>query len=577
MYLNYNGKNINHEDTPAYRYAAGIAEGKKFITIDGIKKNIQVGKYMRLAVERFFKDIEAANFELDWDTGYRPIKFAEKLCHHHKGKLWAGKPFILEPNQHFTFLQTYGWRRSDGTRRIRRSFKTVARKNGKTSEKAIEALYHLIVDGSDGAQIWCGATKEEQARILVNDAGSIARKSPALRDLMEYYTYQGQIKRVSHKTKMSFIAPLGRDSNTQDGFDPSQGYIDEWHAHKTDDTANVIESGMGAQSEPLMSYITTAGVNKSYPCFAVTRKFGIDILENKLQDDSQLITIFELDKDDEWDNPDNYIKANPNLGASVNIEYFLDRLTIAKNQAGTKEVDFKTKNLNMWVDAPDVWIQDDIWQKNTHGINPDALNGEMCWGGLDLAGGTDFNAFVLIFPRMIDGVIPVKAMFWLPSERVKNRKDGQDFTNWVDQGYIKTTPGNIIDYDIVVGDIMNEISKYQFQSMAYDRAMAHSGFAQDLMKADVEMFEVSQYILQLSAPTKEFEILVSDYRFEHFNNPVMRWMMGNAVIQQDSNNNIKINKQKSFNKIDGIAALINAIAIYYTPAEEEIEPQIFSI
>jgi phage terminase large subunit-like protein len=576
MRLNYNGKNINHEDTPAYRYAAGIAEGKKFITIDGIKKNIQVGKYMKLAVERFFNDIEAANFELDWDIGYRPIKFAEQLCHHHKGK-WSGKPFLLEPNQHFAFLQTYGWLKSDGTRRIKRAFKTVARKNGKTSDKALEALYHIIVDGGEGGQVWCGATKEDQARILVNDAGNIARKSPAIRDLLEYYIFQGQVKRISHKSNRSFVAPLGRDSKTQDGLDPSLGIIDEYHAHKTDDTLNIITSGMGAREQPLISIITTAGVNKSFPCFSVTRQKGIELLENRIQDDSQLMLIYELDKDDEWDNPDNYIKANPNLGYSIFEQYLLDELVIAKNQAGTKEVDFKTKNLNMWVDAPDVWIQDDIWQKNTHGINPELLNGQTCWGGIDLAGGTDFNAFVLIFPKMIDGIIPIKSMFWLPSERVKNRKDGQDFTNWVDQGYIKTTPGNIIDYDLVVGDILNEISKYNFQSMAYDRAMAHSGFVQDLIKADIDMYEVSQYILQLSAPTKEFEILVSDYRFEHFKNPVMRWMMGNAVIQQDSNNNIKINKQKSFNKIDGIAALINSIAQYYTPLEETIEPEIFSI
>lgn len=576
MKINYNNKTISHEDTPAFRYAAGLVEGKKHITINKVKKEITAGRYMRLAAERFFRDLEKRDFEMNWDKGYKPIKFAENLCHHHKGTI-VGKPFVLEPHQHFVFLQTYGWVREDGLRRVRRVFKTVARKNGKTSEKAIEALFHINYDGGEGAQVWCGATKEEQARILVNDAGSIAKKSPLIKNLMEYYTFLGQTKRVYQKEHRSFIAPLGQNSDTQDGFDPSLGIIDEYHAHKTSDIYNIIESGMGARKEPLISIITTAGFNKSFPCYAVTRKTGLDILENKIQDDSQMCFIFEMDDQDEWDDPTNYIKANPNLGVSVEPSYLPDRLKKAKNEGGTTEVDFKTKNLNAWVDAPDVWITDDIWLQNTHGVNPDILHGQPCWGGLDLAGGTDFNAFILIFPKTIENIIPIKSFFWLPSEKVRNRKDGQDFTNWVNAGYIRTTPGNIIDYDLMVGDMMDEIEKYNFQAMAYDRAMAHSGLVQDLIGAGMNVFPISQFMRELSAPTKEFELLVSSYQFEHFNNPVMRWMMGNAVLQRDSNNNIKIDKGKSLNKIDGIAALINAVAQYYTPVEEEIIPQIFSI
>ena len=576
MRINYKGKRISHKDTPAYRYAAGIAEGVKHITIDGLKKDIAAGKYIKLAVDRFFNDIEKRDFELDWALGYKPIKFAENLCNHHKGK-WAGKPFILEPNQHFAFLQTYGWLRDDGTRRIRRVFKTVARKNGKTSEKAIEALYHINIDGGPGSQVWCGATKEEQARILVNDAGKIAQKSEHLRDMMTYYTYQGQIKRITQNELSGFVSPLGQNSLTQDGFDPSLGVIDEYHAHKTDGILNIVESGMGARSQPLMTIITTAGFDKSHPCFNVTRKFGIDILNNQIQDDSQLIFIYEIDQEDDWQDPANYIKANPNLGYSVNLEYLIDRLQIAKNEGGSKAVDFKTKNLNIWVDAPDVWISDDLWQSNTHGINPEDLKGQPCWGGLDLAGGTDYNAFVLIFPDTYPDIIPVLAFFWLPSDRVKNRRDGQDFTTWVDQGHIKTTPGNIIDYRMMVNDITEIIYQYDFKAIAYDRAMAHSGLAQDLISADLELYEISQFITQLSAPTKEFETLVSSGKFEHFNNPVMRWMMGNVVIQRDTNANIKINKSKSLNKIDGIAATINALAQYYTPTESNPEPQIFKL
>jgi phage terminase large subunit-like protein len=436
----------------------------------------------------------------------------------------------------------------------------------KTTESAIKAKYFITKDGEQGAQVYACATKEDQATIVVNDAGRIIEASPILRDRFQLFRYKSDIKKVVYAPTNSFIKPLGRDSNTQDGFDPSVGIIDEYHAHPDASLLNVLESGMGMRRQPLIDIITTAGFNQQGPCFKL-RKLCIDILEGRKTDDSLLTMIFALDDPERWEDETEWIKANPNmedvyLRDKIIMPYLRDRYKQAKNEGSSKEVDFKTKNLNIWCDAPEVWIPDDRWAGNTHGIKESDLYGGTCFGGLDLASGIDLNAFALIFPNFttVAGkqIHPIRVWVFMPADNVNSTRF--DYSDFHRAGHIITTPGNIIDHSYMVSFIAEEVAKYNFISGAYDPYLAHHGTIQGLTREGILWHPISQGFRTISTPTKEYERRAWNGEFEHFKNPLLRWMMGNTAIIKDPNDNIKINKGNSINKIDGVAAAINALA-----------------
>ncbi|GAH01029.1 unnamed protein product, partial [marine sediment metagenome] len=233
------------------------------------------------------------------------------------------------PHQRFYFASLFGWvNKNTGLRRFKESYKEVARKDGKTTELAIVSLTHLMIDKEEGSQVYCGATKEAQATILVNDAGKIINKTPELKNRFRLFTNREKYSRVVYDKTSSFIAPVGADSKTLDGFDPSVGNVDEYHEHKTDEVLNVIVSGMGSRREPLLNIITTAGFNKNYPCYSVKRKTAIEILKGVKVDETFFIMIFTLDDGDDWKDESVWIKANPNLGVSVRMDFLLNTLWI---------------------------------------------------------------------------------------------------------------------------------------------------------------------------------------------------------------------------------------------------------
>lgn len=533
-----------------WQYAEGVMDG-----------SITVGRYIYLAVERFYADLENKKFTFDYEKGKRVVNFSEKLCHHWKGVL-SGKPAILEPHQHFYIINQFGWLREDGTRRFRQSYKEVARKNGKTTEEAIKALYMISADGATGAQVYCGATKEEQARILVNDAGQITQKSPSLFKYFDVFKHKNMINRVVFPDSQSFIGALGRDSRTQDGFDPSMGIMDEYHEHKTDDLLNVIESGMGARVEPLLDIITTAGFNRFSPCYAL-RKNCINVLEGRKEDDTLFTMIFSLDEEDDWEDESNWIKANPNLGVSVRPDFLQDRFVKAKNEGGTKEVDFKTKNLNIWTDASQTWIKDSDWQDCTKEMNLNHYKGRKCFGGLDLSKTRDISAFTLIFPND-DNTFDCIFWFWLPIEQAYHREklDQIPYVKWANDGFIQLTEGNVIDQRHIFKTICEVCEIYDVHSISYDRYSA-TQLIIDLQGEEItQMHPFGQGFISMSTPTQMLEEAVISKRLRHNGNPAMRWMMSNIDISRDAAGNIKIDKAKSTEKVDGPVSLVMAIGDY---------------
>lgn len=551
---------------------------------DVIDDKIITGNLVKKAVERFVRDYDKKEYIFDYDTGKRIVDFTEKFCHHHKG-IYAGKPIVLLPHQWFYFINLFGWKNPEtGHRRFTNSYKEVARKNAKTTESAIKGLYLLSKDNEMGAQVFVAATKEAQALIAVNDAACIVQASPKLRSKFNTYKQKEFYYRVIHPESNSFMRAIGRDSDREDGTDPSATIVDEYHAHPDDDLVNVQQSGMLMRAQPLMDRITTAGFNTDGPCYKF-RRVCIDVLDGNKVDEQLFAMIFSLDKEEEWEDPEMWIKVNPNLDDpylrdNVIMPYLKQRVREAKNEGGEKIVDVKTKNFNWWCEAKDVWIPDEKWAKNTHGISKDELLGATCFSGYDLSARHDICAVALLFWEFTkrnlpivqeDGSVldmerwihPILWWYWIPEAKVRQNKERIDYTEWVESGYIHTVPGDTIEWEYLEQVIYDEFPKYQHYSGAYDRYLATNGLIQHLDAQGFTLHDIPQGFASISEPTKEFGTLAINGQFEHFNNPVSRWMNKNTTIIRDSNRNIKIQKidgNKGNLKIDGIAAAINALA-----------------
>jgi len=520
------------------------------------------GELIKLAVERHSNDLTKSwHYYFDRDKAQKAITFFERL-HHWKGE-WAGTPIILEPHQVFYIGSMFGWLREDKTRRFRTSFKEVARKNAKTTECAGKSIYHLLSDGESGPQVYFAATKEDQARIGFKDMQEITKRTPGLKQYLRVMT-----KSVLNDSNGGFAKPLGSDSDTQDGFDPSWAVVDEYHAHKTDQMLNVLESGMGARRQPMIDVITTAGFKKEFPCYSNLRKVSIDVLRGIKEDETLLALIFEQDKDDDWKDESVWIKSNPNLDVSLKLDFLRTRLKKALNEGGTKEIDFKTKNLNIWTDSSDTWIPDEVWMRGDRPL-PE-LKGRKCWGGLDLASVRDITALVLIFP-IVDEFYTLRYYF-VPESCVKSREE-MDYRGWVNDGYMIETPGDVTDYNYIKSTIDDITVTYDVQKIAYDRFNS-SQLVIDLTEKGIPMAPFGQGFLSMTSPCKELEALAHNGKIVHDGDPVLRWMNSNVVTNTDPAGNIKLDKGKSMNKIDGMVALVMALGEFMLKVKPVAQPNI---
>ncbi len=527
-------------------------------------EDVRVGRILtcelvQLAVERYYSDLDNAlerGWHFDRKAAARAIKFIENLKHT-KGE-WAGQKFRLEPWQQFVVWNIFGWKNGDGTRRFRYVYIEIARKNGKTALSAGIGLYMLFADGESRPEVYSAATVKDQAKICFADAVEIVKAT----DLRNYLTpYRNSI---AYDLKGGQFKPLSSDYGTHDGLNPSCGIIDEFHAHKDSGMFDVIKSAFGARRQPLMFIITTAGFNKAGACYAY-RDNVAKVLRGVNKDDTLFGIIYTLDEKKEWDNPKMWIKSNPNLGVSLSADYLADQIKDAKNRPEAVR-NVMTKNVNLWVDAERTWILDEKWVECVG--SPRDLRGCDCWGGLDLSNVSDITAFVLIFNE--DDRFQLLSFFWIPEEKMleKVRKENINYDMWVREGYVKVTPGNVLDYDFVKADILQLCTQYNLRSTAYDRWNSSQTII-DLSNEGMEFSPFGQGYGSMAAPTKQFETLVLTKQIEHFGNPVLRWMLASTVVMTDPAGNIKPDKAKSTQKIDGIVASIMALGEWMTAQANE--------
>ena len=554
--------------------AKKLSIAEKYIH-DVTNGNIVVNDYVRLAVERHLKDLtDGINRGLHFDrkAAERAIKFYSFL-RHGKLKKFAGKPFEPSPWQAFIDWVVYGWKNSNGFRRFNIAYVQVPRKNGKTVKIAKDGLYLAFKDGEIGSEVYAVANKEDQARLALGEAWNIVKNSPQV----HYYdpakmderleNYGGKkniklIKSIIEPSSSSFFQSLGSDSRTQDGLNPHGAIIDEYHEHVTDDMVNVITSGTGAQDEWLMWIITTAGFNISGPCFE-ERETCIKILQGIIEQDNKFAYICEPDEGDDWENEEVWAKVNPNWGVSVNPAEVKKAYIDAKNKP-SRINNFKTKYLNIWTSTHDVWIKDEDYQACNFGLKLEDLYGRPCHGAFDLASHVDINVFSLFFTDKKP--YDIWRFAWCPEDKVLDRKERVPYDLWVEQGWLKATPGNVTDIDIMTDDIINILEKVDCISIGYDPARAFHGVIQNLLKrTEVQLNEFKQRTVTFDTPVREYEKLVLSKNLNHGGNPLLRWMCSNVVIFSDTSGNVKLDKKRSAEKIDGMVSDVMAIGEWLTP------------
>ena len=514
---------------------------------------------IKMAIERHENDLITApmrGFYFDRKAADRVFAFFQVLNHCPDKAKWV--PFECEDWQALIIYLAFGWKKADKTRRFTYVYTEIAKKNGKTTFAAAIAAYLLFFDGETEAEVYCAATVEKQARICFDKTKQMIQKSPAL--INRAMVLRRNINIESTASKME---PIGRDSDSIEGANPSGAIIDEYHIWKNNEVMDNLRSGAVNRNQPFFFIITTAGKDKTLPCYS-WRILCIDILRGIKEQDDILPFIFTLDDEDDWKDEVSWYKANPNIGVSVRLDAMRREFKAALNDP-RQESNFKTKNLNLWVDAPETWIKDERIRLCDYGTTESQLLGQVCYAGLDIASHVDICALALYFPD-IEGRPVAKFHFWIPEAKVLEKEDRVDYRTWASMGLVTVTPGDVIDIDQLTDNIEFIIRQYQCEGFAFDPAKAFHGVIQNLQKSGMDdmLDEYSQGIRSMSEPTKLIERMVTSSEIDLMQNPVIRWMFSNVQIISDQNENIKADKRKSREKIDGIVALANAIGEWQT-------------
>lgn len=514
--------------------------------------------YVVQACQRFIDDLARDDLGQDWATAEMWCENLEKLPHV-KGR-WAARGELLKLSdwQIFCTVNIFGWRKN-GKRRFVDVYIEVPRKNGKTFWIAGLGIGMFTWAAEHGAEVYCGATTELQAWEVFRPARLICQKLAKLR---KRYGVEVNAKSLVRLEDLSRFTPLV--GNPGDGASPSCGIVDEFHEHKDDSLVSTLETGMAAREEPLMLHITTAGADMGGPCYD-KRADTINILKGAADDDRVFGVIYGIDEDDQWDTVEAQIKANPNYGISVSAEFLEGQLKQAR-RSPSKQVAYKTKHLNQWVGAKAAWMNMLAYQAcRKKALDIEDFKGRPCYVGIDLASKVDIASMAVLFPP--DGNDSKYSAFvrhYLPEDAIE---DTPRYQGWHAGGWLTSTPGNVTDFAYIEEDLKTFKSEYEVKEIPYDPFQA-TQFSTRMLAEGFPMIEYGATVKNFSEPMKALEALILQKGIQFDMDPVLLWMFGNVTARVDLKDNIFPNKERAENKIDGVVALIMALA-RTLPTEED--------
>ncbi|MDW8681741.1 terminase large subunit [Streptococcus suis] len=482
----------------------------------------------------------------------RAVTFINNLSHT-KGK-WAGKRFDLLPWQEQIVRDLFGIVKEDGNRQFLTAYIEIPKKNGKSELAAAIALYLLYADNEASAEVYGAACDRNQASIVFDVAKQMVQMS---RPLEKRSKIMGATKRIVNYSNAGFYQVLSAETGTKHGLNVSGLVFDEIHAQPNRHLYDVLTKGSGdAREQPLFFIITTAGTDRNSICYELHTK-ALDILNGRKKDTSFYPVVYGLSDEDDWNDEANWRRANPSLGHTIGIDRVREAYQQALDNPAEENV-FKQLRLNMWTSSSVAWIPEHVYAKGNDPIKYESLKGRSCYAGLDLSSTSDITAFVLVFPpRFEEENYIVLPFFWLPEDtlELRCRRDHVLYDVWERQGYIKTTEGNVVHYGFIEKFIEDLSEIYHIKEIAYDRWNA-TQMVQNLEGMGLTMVPFGQGYKDMSPPSKELYKLMMEGKIQHGGHPVLKWMGQNVVMRQDPAGNIKPDKEKSVEKIDGIVALI---------------------
>ena len=541
--------------------------------LDVLAGRVPAGKYHRLSCARHLADRAREGtpgfpYRFDWSQAERFLKFAG-LMKHYKGRQFAGRVFEPTWCQIFRLGSIFGWRHAEtGLRRFTTAYNEVPRKQGKSFEEAVVSVYCTFFEGEAGAEGYCIATKEKQAKIAFEAAKKLVKSSGL----------GGRIKINAanlHQLKSeSKLEPLGSDSDTTDGLNPHFVGVDELHAFKNRGLLDVMESATGARLNPLIFQITTAGDDPVSVC-GDQHDYACKILDGVLEDDASTLSFFAfIAHADEGDDPwaeSTWQKANPHWGISVNPED-MRKLAAKAQKMPSAAAEFKQKRLNMWVNATAPCLSVDGWRKGQSRMDRQAfeamLEHESCFVGVDLASKIDLCVLSLVFPPTPGRPkLCVIQRIWTPADTLADRahRDRAPYEVWRDQGWLIATPGTRIDHRVVREELALLRTKYDIERIGFDPWHADH-LVDELVKddgfAEESVIGVAQTYQGMSSACLRMQAEILDGTVDACGCPVTAWSGANTVGQRDGKDNLMFAKGRSRGRIDPIIAPTIGVALW---------------
>ena len=525
------------ENTQYYQYAIDVTNG-----------DISASKQTINACKRFLADLQNPKFIFKPEKVERCLKFC-RLCKHYLGK-FRGRNFEPLPWQQFIIANIIGfyWAERSDIRRFNESYIEVPRKSGKTFLAAVLALYFLLADGEGSPQvILCAATKEQAALTdLEAVKGILGMLDPKHR--------LAKVQRSLIKPKDGFMKVVATDTPL-DGLNVSFGLLDEFHETTTDSAKNALKLSMGARKSPHLATITTAGFDKSLPCYKV-HTYCENILDGKMVDDAFFAIIYSIDDGDDWKDPNTWAKANPSLGITNSPDFIESEVQKAVNEPLT-EVAVKTKLLDVWCDSEFTWIQDDIVVKSMKIIDLEQFRGDYCYIGIDLASVSDLTAVTLMFSR--GGKFHFKTIYYIPSDALRTKQNREKYAYWQKVGDLRVIDGNVTDYGVILQNLLEINQICPIILISYD-AYNSTQFIISCTNEGFNCLPFSQALGSFNRPMKEFERMMYKGDIVIDQNEATRYCFQNVEIKTDFHGNCKPFKKDMADarKIDGVIAMLMA-------------------
>lgn len=536
---------------PATDYARSVIDG-----------DIVAPMPVRLACERHLRDLRNPDFVWDTEEVRRRLVMCRTL-RHYKGP-FKGRPFEPTPWQCFVIGSVFGWKlKRNGLRRFRKAFVMVPRKNGKTYLAASIAIMGLVSGGQlqrdgrfskePGAEVYFVATKEDQAKIGWTDCAKIVKRSPGFSAMLKV-----RVKEIRYEDQDSFCKPLGADSDSLDGLNPSCAIKDEFHAWKDRALNEVIDDAYGAREQPLDFIITTEGTLRDGVHDDTVAHLD-NILRQAVSDESFFGIMWRPDDGDDVFDERVWAKVNPNLGVSKSLEYMRERAARARMMP-RELATFRTKQLNQRVNAAVQWIDLQQWDAGKEAIDVTKLRAMPCYAGLDLARKNDMSALALVFGTA-GGTIDVLFRYWMPEEGLRDRgyRDRAPYVEWAKAGILTVTEGNVTDFRQIEADIAELHAQYDIRSLRYDPMHATDLALRLRDDHGIAVEEFLQTYRNYTPACSELDRLLAGAKIRHGGNPIARWNAKNATQRMGPSGNVMPCKLTSTGRIDGISALCMGI------------------